>query len=262
MTQTEPGDDSEHSERTEVHEAAKAPREHDGRHTEIAAQAHRRPGDAMSDTGRVMLAAGAICATIAGATCYEGQRISDLREDLNRQVKVLREGVEKQVTSLRDDMPAQIAKELAASMFDPTTALGDLSDRVDNLERGVRDLEQGVQDARRELGSAVRPTLDTFARATSPSNTRIVGDSWTAPGPISVDDAFSVDVRGWVSPVSQDGERLPEDDCSIDPGGVLTVRRINHEERMALVEYTIDDGETDGTSCYAGTYAFYRLSQR
>lgn len=202
----------------------------------------------MTDTTQAMLAVGAVCATIAGSSYCQGQRIDDLREDL----------------------PERIAGELAQSAFNPSTVLGSLNSRVDDLSQSVRNLENRVQDTRRDVGRALRPTLGSFLRATpSPPQADRFGfetwadsSGWVAPGhePIRIDDAFSVDVRGWVSAVSPDGQPLADGDCGIEPGGVLTVRGIDTVSRTAFVEYTIEGAEngTAGT-CDTGTYLFYPL---
>ena len=231
----------------------------------------------MTDTIRDLLAVGAVCATIVGATCYEDRGVSDLRTDISS----LRDGLPRTIAnemassildpetalgSLRAELPRTIANEMASSILDPETALGNLSNRVDELNESVQNLEDGVRDVRRDVGSALRPTLDDFPRITRPAPRSSDGaDTWLNDAVhlpsreriISVNDAFSVDVWGWVSPVSAEGEPLPDGNCGIEPGGVLTVRRINRRERTGfVVEYTIE-GETAGTSCDTGTYLFY-----
>ena len=50
------------------------------------------------------VAVAAICATIAGSTWLQSQRITDLRTDVTRQVESLRNDVTRQVENLRNDV--------------------------------------------------------------------------------------------------------------------------------------------------------------
>ena len=47
----------------------------------------------MSDNARTWLAVGAVCATIAGSTWFQSQRIDDLRTDVQREISDLRDDV-------------------------------------------------------------------------------------------------------------------------------------------------------------------------
>lgn len=59
---------------------------------------------AMTDRQSTWIGVALVCLTVGGTTCYQGQRIDDLRADLTRDIDTLRADVIADIDTLRADV--------------------------------------------------------------------------------------------------------------------------------------------------------------